>query len=852
MAESSSSNFGIPKLNNSNYQVWKYKVEKLLKREGTWRAISTQKPTNEQDAIEIWEIKDEKAQGTICLLLEDDQTAHTQDKTSAKEIWDALETYHQKASGINKFSLVVELLQLKLGEGEDMERHISKIQDLINRLKGLGSKGITEFGPWIIRHSMPSSYHTLISVLASKPEEELTLDSVKATLIGEAKRRKMTESVCDSALRVHSHTKHVSKCYFCGSTEHMKQDCPKYLRWKQMNKRKRQEKARAVLEEETLSDSDSGSGGDESTWLQQAFSVSACKQKQRINKQEWYLDSAASSHMTNDITFFDEIDATYTSKVRVANGNSCLVYGIGRGKIDCLTRDGEGSVLELDKVLYIPQFESGLISIGSLDKQGYQIKIKNNQMSISKDNREIAVGTSVSHMYRLKTPEYAFAVLPHHPSNCIHFWHRRFAHRDPKAIRQLMNKNLTKGMTIEDCTIKQVCESCVKGKQCRKPFPLKSETSSTGPLELMHTDICGPMSTATPGGRRYAMTLIDDYSKYTYCYLLTHKSQAELVIKQFLQYSKTQFGKRPKILRSDRGGEYIGHSLKEYLQNKGIEFQHTMPYTPEQNGLAERKNRYLMEAVRTMLIDARLPNTYWGEAAITATYLQNRLPTRSRSKTPYELWFNQKPNVSHLRTFDCRAYAHIPKQRRNKLHPKATECVLLGYPEGSKGYRLLERSSGKIIASRDVTFLEEARTEGEVENPCNSPLTIESEAQEKMSEPEQQIIYVPNESTEDEYPNVKDKSSVHSISSGEVADQNSSYEDAAEQGLTQQDKKDEYVYDKENEVNEAEPKTYEEAMNGPHAEEWLKAIEEELNSLKSNETWNLEPVPKNKKMIGCK
>lgn len=227
MAESSS-HFGTAKLNNTNYQIWKYKIEKLLKREGTWRVISTAKPTTDEEAIEIWEIKDKKAQETICLLLEDDQIPHTLGKSTAKEIWDSLETYHQKASGLNKFSIVVELLQLKLGKGENLEKHISKIQELTNSLTALGSKGIAEFAPWIILHSMPPSYYTLVSVLASKPEEELTIDNVKATLIGEFKRRKLpSEPKYDSALKVNNHKIH-EKCFFCGSTYHLKEDCKQY------------------------------------------------------------------------------------------------------------------------------------------------------------------------------------------------------------------------------------------------------------------------------------------------------------------------------------------------------------------------------------------------------------------------------------------------------------------------------------------------------------------------------------------------------------------------------------------------------------------------------------------------
>lgn len=153
-----------------------------------------------------------------------------------------------------------------------------------------------------------------------------------------------------------------------------------------------------------------------------------------IHQSSWLLDSGASSHISNNIIFFEEIDNTYTSKVRVANGQICQVYGIGKGKIECCNEKGEKSMLRLDNVLYVPDFESGLISIGALAKKRYQIRVKNHKMTISKDEHEIAIGDFTSGIYKLRTPDHALTTLSHHPENCIHHWHARFGHRDPKAI----------------------------------------------------------------------------------------------------------------------------------------------------------------------------------------------------------------------------------------------------------------------------------------------------------------------------------------------------------------------------------------------------------------------------------
>lgn len=847
--------FGIAKLNNNNYQVWKFKIEKLLKREGTWKAIASPRLTTGEEAQDTWDQHDDKALGTICLLIEDTQISLIRNKTTAKEAWDALKEYHEKASGLNKFSLIVELLQLKYQDDEDMEKHVAKIQELIDNLTALGNRSAIEFGPWIILRSMPTSYHTLISVLASRPEDELTIDIVKATLISEFKRRKsLAQSEdYDSAMKANVSKAYI-ECYFCHEIGHMKTDCPKYISWK---KRQRHKKAHARAVIENLSSDDEDDDDFQKSKPHQAYIATS-----RTCNTNWFLDSAASSHMTNNASFFDTIDTNYTFSVLVVNGQACKAYGIGQGRIECLTRQGKTTLLNLTNVLYVPNFDCNLISIGRLDKLGFHLKIMNNQMAIfTKTNEEIAVGDVIGQVYKLRKPEYAYSVLPQHPEDRVHHWHARFGHRDPKVIRHLSSNNLVTGIQINDCPIKQVCECCIKGKITRNPFPQKASSTTHRPLDLLHADLYGPMLTETPGGRRYIMTLIDDYSRYTYIFLSRRKSQVTEVIKNFIQFCITQFKTKPKAFRSDLGREYVNQELNEHLKHHGIKFQHTTLYTPEQNGVAERRNRYLVEAIRTMLIDAELPNKYWGEAALTAVYLQNRLPTRERTLTPYELLLNRKSDVKHLKELGCKAYAHIPKQKRNKLNIKATECLLIGYLQDFTGYRLPERSSGKIIISRDVKFIEDSRVHGKDTDKTDLYLEEKTLSSEKPEE----IIYIPSNSSNELF---KRSSGDEPRGSGEASTSHPrSSEDADDiplikriEEISNEPPKDPSDHDEEteqdyqpNELNDdKEPRTIQQALSEPYAEQWSKAMAEELESLEQNETWDLEPIPRNKTAIGCK
>ena len=200
-------------------------------------------------------------------------------------------------------------------------------------------------------------------------------------------------------------------------------------------------------------------------------------------------------------------------------------------------------------------------------------------------------------------------------------------------------------------------------------------------------------------------------------------------------------GHKVKTLRSDNGGEYTSTYFGSYLINEGIRHELTVPYTPEQNGVAERSNRTLMESVRAMLADSKLPHKFWAEALSTAIFLRNRSPTKAlQNITPYEAWYSRKLDVSCLRIFGSSAYAHIRKVERNKTESKAKKCLLLGYREQQKGYCLFNPNSGKVFYSRDVVFDEasipEIQKEQTVSNEKLVELKVEEMAEQENAEKE--------------------------------------------------------------------------------------------------------------------
>ena len=238
-------------------------------------------------------------------------------------------------------------------------------------------------------------------------------------------------------------------------------------------------------------------------------------------------------------------------------------------------------------------------------------------------------------------------------------------------------------------------------------MPKQAITRASVPLELVHSDICGPMRTATLAGSRYFVTFIDDCTRFTVVYPLKSKGEVFHYFKLYKAWAELQTSQRIRCLRSDGGGEYISKEFDIFLQTSGITRQRSPPYTPQHNGVAERMNRTLMEMVRTMLYAAGLPPIFWGEALSVATYLRNRSPTRALvTSTPYQAWTGKLPELGHLRVFGCKAYVRIPNPNVSKLDSKAWECIFIGYSSESKAYRFYHPETKRIIVSRDAIFSE--------------------------------------------------------------------------------------------------------------------------------------------------
>ena len=388
-----------------------------------------------------------------------------------------------------------------------------------------------------------------------------------------------------------------------------------------------------------------------------------------------------------------------------------------------------------------------------------------------------------------------------------------------------------------------VCEDCVVSKQHRSQFPKGKSWRAKDVLELVHSDICGPINPSSNGGKRYLITFIDDFSRKTWVYFLQEKSEALTMFTRFKAFVENEAGKTIKSLRTDRGGEYCSKEFEGFCMQHGIRRELTAAHTPQQNGVSERKNRTILNMVRTLLTRGRVPRTFWPEAVNWSIHVLNRSPTFAvQNKTPEEAWSGRRPVVDHFRIFGCLAYAHIPDAKRKKLDDKAEKCIFLGVSESSKAYKLFNPLTKKIVTSRDVVFEEESTWDWDGQQP-KQVLYDDDAKQEQVP-----ALVMPQNSS--------DTTQTATGISQPVAEVN----EKGAQSVGQVRRRPAWMEDYEvtglsNPIThfalfaDCDPTTFESAVK---EEKWQKAMDDEINSIEKNDTWELCDLPKGHKTIGVK
>jgi transposase InsO family protein len=285
-------------------------------------------------------------------------------------------------------------------------------------------------------------------------------------------------------------------------------------------------------------------------------------------------------------------------------------------------------------------------------------------------------------------------------------WHHRLAHVGMKNLHKLLKGEHILGLTNVHFEKDRVCSPCQAGKQVGTHHPHKNIMTTDRPLELLHMDLFGPIAYISIGRSKYCLVIVDDYSRFTWLFFLQAKSQTQETLKGFLRRAQNEFGLRIKKIRSDNVTEFKNSKIEGLLE-EGIKHEFSSPYTPQQNGVVERKNRTLLDMARTMLDEYKTPDRFWAEAINTACYSVNPLYLhRILKKTSYELLTGKKPNVSYFRVFGSKCFILVKRGRKSKFAPKAVEGFLLGYDSNTRAYRVFNKSTGLVEVSCDIVFYE--------------------------------------------------------------------------------------------------------------------------------------------------
>ncbi|WVZ58321.1 hypothetical protein U9M48_008602 [Paspalum notatum var. saurae] len=590
------------------------------------------------------------------------------------------------------------------------------------------------------------------------------------------------------------------------------------------------------------------------------------------------MDSGCTQHMTGDSRMFTSLSENVEDYDKITFGDN------SKGKVEGLGKIEISSEYSISNVLLVDSLNFNLLSVGQLCDLGFQCLFKPNEVIVSKIDcgEEVFKGFRHNNLYLVdfNSKKANLQACLFSKNSMGWLWHRRLAHVGMSTLKKVMKKDLD--ITFEK---DKLCSACQAGKQVANTHPSKTFMSTSRPLELLHMDLFGPTTYTSIGGNNYGFVIVDDFSRYTWVYFLEDKTKVAHIFSKFAKRAKNKFNTSIVKIRSDNGREFDNTNIEEYCDEVGIKHEFSATYTPQQNGIVERKNRTPITLARSMLDEYGTSEKFWAEAINTACYASNRLyPHCLLHKTPYELLNGRKPNISYFQVFGCKCYICKKRQHLGKFQRRCDIGFLLGYSSKSKAYHVFNDATDMVEETYDVEFDESNGSQGAhvdvvdideeplVEAMKNMPIGY---IKPKEDDDEVQIVNEPSSSMAPQDGSEQDKllpnEDVHQVDeqaqdvstpvgTPQMATQRRSQLTSGHpkeliigsptRGVTTRSRNIGAFCQAYSFVSSIEPTTtIDEALSGSN---WINAMHEELNNFTTNEVWTLEAKPKGARVTGTK
>ncbi|KAL7306915.1 hypothetical protein TKK_0001074 [Trichogramma kaykai] len=867
------------------WETWKWQIELCLHEQGLYDIVSGGRecPDAPKDsavastAYKTWQSDNARAARILGTALEEDAAMYVRKKNNAKEIWDTLKSVYEQSSLQRLYTLFDTFYEIQKDDATSIKKHATHLSnvfdDIIEELK---KKDATATLPASILHhrifkTLSHDYQFYRSTWYRIPETEQTTNLLVENLVAiESSMRTQTPSSTASAFHMkaskfkqkentskkstasssNSERKEKRQCHYCKKTGHLIAVCQK----------------RINAEKTSKGNSESDSRNNDykpSTFLATSLTVNS----DLVSSEAWISDSGATNHMSANRQHF----ATYApfpipQRVETANMNIILAYGCGNVDVQVLV-DNKWLNAQLTDVWYVPEVGHQLFSVRQATKYGNKVIYDSDGVEIQCDNKVVATGRLEGTVYimnmRVCTRNAPVTVNVATTEDQLQGWHERLGHQDKRHVRKILSQQgiLTK---YKDAT--SFCDGCVLGKSHRKPFHTRQDRpQKVG--ELINSDVNGPMSTTSIEGYRYYVVFKDDYSRYTRIFFMREKSEVAKYLDIFLNECDNH-NHKVKIFRSGGGGEFDCKRVREILQNRGIELNLTCPYTPEQNGVSEQSNRYVVELARSMLTVSKMSKSFWTHACETATFLINRTGKSGvPDKSPIELWSGKSfKSFDYLRIFGSDCYVNIPKQFRSKFDDKAVAGKFIGYLNEKDGYKIWVPSKNRVVNSRNVDFRPEklCTNDSEIELYLNST----DEKEENHIKNDDSIAEefldalddggsTEEENSEEEEDKSESKIDIQATSQNtrpvrkihtpkKLADYEVGYKIS---NVTNRKANSAWACMMEAVEQDIEPTNFHDAVNCSNSDNWIQAMQEEMKAFEENQTWKLVHPPAGKHVI---